>query len=174
MRQTKKFTLSALIVALSVVVMALGALFELFDLSVCALASLFVAFVYIEIGSPYTFAVWLCTSLIVFLFFPGSFVWLEYLALFGIYPILKGYIERLSPKIWWPVKLLFGNAVILLLIFGFKLITGMPFFEAESKLIIAGLYLILNVAFAMYDIFLSVLIRFYLTRLRARFKRFLK
>ena len=174
MRHTKKFTLSALIVALSVVVMALGALFELFDLSVCALASLFVAFTYIEIGSPYTFLVWICTSLIVFLFFPGSFVWLEYFVLFGIYPTIKGYIERLSPKIWWPVKLLFGNAVILVLIFGFKLITGLPFFDVDSKLIIGGLYLILNIAFVMYDIFLSVLIRFYMTRLRARFKRFLK
>ena len=82
-----------MMVALSVAVMALGAVFEVMDLSVCALASLFVAFVFIEVGSPYTFLVWICTSIITFIFFPASMVSLEYLLIFGIYPTLKGYIE---------------------------------------------------------------------------------
>ena len=174
MRKTKKTTLSAMIVALSVAVMALGAVFEVMDLSVCALASLFVAFVFIEVGSPYTFLVWICTSIITFIFFPASMVSLEYLLIFGIYPTLKGYIERLNRKLWWLLKLIYANAVILALIFLSKLITGLPFFETDSKLIIAGLYIVLNVAFVLYDIFLTVLIRFYMSRLRARFKKFLK
>ena len=174
MRKTKKTTLSAMIVALSVAVMALGAVFEVMDLSVCALASLFVAFVFIEVGSPYTFLVWICTSIITFIFFPASMVSLEYLLIFGIYPTLKGYIERLNRKLWWLLKLIYANAVILALIFLSKLITGLPFFETDSKLIISGLYIVLNVAFVLYDIFLTVLIRFYMSRLRARFKKFLK
>ena len=72
------------------------------------------------------------------------------------------------------MKLIYANAVILALIFLSKLITGLPFFETDSKLIIAGLYIVLNVAFVLYDIFLTVLIRFYMSRLRARFKKFLK
>ena len=81
-----------MIIALGTVLMVLGAMVDVLDLSVCALASLFVAFVYIEIGSPYPFFVWLGTSLATFLFFPGSIIWLEYLLVFGLYPILKAYV----------------------------------------------------------------------------------
>ena len=52
MRQTKKLTLSAMIVALGTVSMVLGAVIEVFDLTAVALASALVAFVYIELGSP--------------------------------------------------------------------------------------------------------------------------
>ena len=81
--------------ALSVVVLALGAVFEALDLTAAALASICIAFIYIEVGAPYTFISWLCTTLLSFLFFPQSLLWIEYLLLYGIYPILKGYIEKL-------------------------------------------------------------------------------
>ena len=47
MRQTKKITLSAMLTALGTVLMVLGAFIDVIDLSVCALASLLVVFVYI-------------------------------------------------------------------------------------------------------------------------------
>ncbi len=174
MRPTKKITLSAIVTALGVVMMTLGAVFELFDLSVCAIASLFVAFVYIEIGSPYTVLVWLCTSLLTFLFFPSSVIWAEYLVVFGIYPIVKGYIEKSRRPFWWPLKLLFANAVIIILIFLVKFITGVPFFSVDTPWIKVGIYLLLNAAFILYDIFMTVLIRYYMRALRPRFKTFLK
>ena len=62
MKQTKKLTLSAMIVALGTVFMKLGSIIEVFDLTAAALASMLVAFVYVEIGSPYTWLVWLATS----------------------------------------------------------------------------------------------------------------
>ena len=80
--------------ALSVVVLALGAVFEALDLTAAALASICIAFIYIEVGAPYTFIAWICTTVLSFLFFPQSLLWIEYLLLFGLYPILKGYIER--------------------------------------------------------------------------------
>ncbi len=174
MKNTKKITLSAMMTALGVLIMSLGAVLEVMDLSACALASLFVAFVYIEIGSPFTWLVWICTSLLTFLFFPGSALWFEYLIVFGLYPILKGYIERLPRKIWWLVKIIFGNIVIVALIFGFNYITGAPLFATDKKIIVAGLYLLLNVCFVLYDIFLTVLVRYYMDKLHPRFKRFLK
>ena len=174
MSKTKKITLSALIVALCVVFLVMGASFELFDLSVCAFASLLVAFVYIEIGSPYTFLVWLSSSLLAFLLFPASFIWAEFFLIFGIYPILKGYIERLLHKLWWPLKLIYANVAIVILILSCKLITGLPFFEVENRILIGAIYLVLNVAFVLYDFFLTVLIHYYMKKLRARFKSFLK
>ena len=163
-----------MVVALGTVFMTLGGFFEVLDLSVCALASLLVAFVYIEIGSPYTWLVWICTSLATFLIMPGKFLWMLYLLIFGIYPILKAYIERLPRGAWLILKLLFINAMIWLLIFGFEFVLGIPFFVVDKLWLKAGVYIVMNVGFVAYDAFIAVLVRFYFIRLRPRFRNFLK
>jgi len=174
MRQTKKITVSGIVVALGVVLMTLGSLFSIVDLTVCALSSLLVAFIYIEIGSPYTFLVWICTSLCSALIFPGSPVWVEYLLIFGIYPILKAYIERLPRGWWWILKLAFINADVWLIAIISELVTGVKFFGEENFIFNVVLYVIINVAFIAYDVFMTILIRFYVVKLQPTFKRFLK
>ena len=174
MRQTKKITVSALCVALGVVFMVLGAVFDVVDLTACALSSLLVAFIYIEIGSPYTFLVWICTALLSAVLFPGSAIWIEYLLIFGIYPILKAYIERLPRLFWWLLKLAFINSVIWLLVLLVELITGAPLFDGETFWFNAVIYVLMNIAFISYDLFITVLVRFYLIKLQPRFKNFLK
>ena len=180
MKQTKKLTLSAMLVALGTVFMVLGAVIEVFDLTAVALASVLVAFVYIELGSPYTWLVWICTTLCTFLFYQHSAMWFIYLVLFGIYPILKYYIEKLPVFARWILKLLFFNAALVALIFLSELIIGVPFFTVEDRFaefalfIKAGLYVGFNIAFVLYDIFLNVMIRVYYQRFRTKFLRFLK
>ncbi len=175
MRTTKKVTLSALFVAMGVAFMALGAVFEVLDLTVCALVSLLVVFVYLELGSPYTWLVWICTSIITAIIFPGSILWVEYLLVFGIYPILKAYIERTKKLLWWPIKLVFINAVVLALFFITEFIFGVPFFEEEGGLVMKViLFLLINFAFIVYDLFITVMVRLYFEKFRKRFKRFLK
>ena len=117
MRHTKKLTVSAMAIALTVVFMALGAFVEALDLTVAALASVIMMFVFIEVGSPYTYLVWLGSALLCFVLFPQSFVWINYLLIFGIYPILKSYIERLKRPFWIPVKLVYFNVAAVALIF---------------------------------------------------------
>ena len=181
MRQTKKLTLSAMTVALGTVFMVLGAVFEVFDLTAAALSAVLVAFVYIELGSPYTWLVWLCTTLTTFLFYQHSPMWFMYLVLFGIFPILKGYIERLVRPLWLPIKLVFGNLAFLLLVFGVKLITGLPFvdpneafFGISGKALYIITWVLFNAAFVAFDFFLTVMVRYYLTNLRPKFKKILK
>ena len=77
MSSTKKLALSAMLVALGSVFMIIGSFVEVLDLTVCALASLIVAFAYLEIGSPYTWLIWLATSLCTALL--GGVLWMEYL-----------------------------------------------------------------------------------------------
>lgn len=181
MKETKKLTISAMIVALGTVFMVLGAVIEVLDLSAVALASVLVAFVYIELGSPYTWLVWICTTLTTFLFYQHSPMWFIYFVLFGIYPILKGYIERLKRPLWLPIKLLFGNVAFLAMLFGIQLITGLPFVDPnDSFLGITGkavyilTWVIFNVAFVLYDYFITVMVRFYMDKLRPKFKNILK
>lgn len=174
MRTAKKLTLSAIVVALGAVLMSLGAFVEVLDLTTCCLASLFVMFIYIEIGSPYTWLVWLCTALAVFLISPGKLVWGEYLALFGIYPLVKAYIERLRRSLWLPLKALFFAAVIGGAYACFELLLGVPFFETDALWMKVGATVLMAVAACAYDMFLTVLIRFYIFKLRPRIKNLLK
>ena len=174
MRNTKKITVSSILVALGAVIMAIGALFEVVDLTVCALASLIVVFVYIEIGSPYTWLVWVCTALVTFLIFPGKPIWLNYFVLFGIYPILKAYIERLPRPAWLPIKLAYINAVVWAMFFLMELIFLVPLFEGDILWLKIALYVLANVAFIAYDMFLTVSVRIYFGKFRQKFLRFLR
>ena len=168
MKDTKKITLSAMLTALGVVIMLLGAVIETLDLTVGAIASLIVVFVFVEIGKPYHWLVWLCTSLITALIYPGSALWIEYLLIFGIYPILKAYIEKLPKWSWWPVKLVYVNSVVGLLALATEKLLGIPFFEDEGIWMRVLFWGLLNVAFVMYDIFLRTLLRVYFAKYRDR------
>ena len=181
MKQTKKLTISAMVVALGTLFMVLGAIIEIFDLTAVAFASVLVAFVYMEIGSPYTWLVWICTTLCTFLLYQHSPMWLIYFVLFGIYPILKGYIERLPRIFWWPIKILFGNAAFAVMIFGMKVLTGVPFINPEEaifgikgEMIYVITIILMNIAMVSYDFFLGVMVRFYSQMIRPKFRNLLK
>lgn len=174
MSQTKKITLSAMMVALSTAIMLLGAVVEVFDLSVCAIASLLVVFIYLEIGSYYPWLVWICTTLATALIYPGSAIWVEYALIFGLYPLIKAYIERMPRWSWLIVKLIYINVVIWGIFCVCEFLLGIPFFEEGGQILAIITYVLSNVAFVAYDFFIMVMVRFYLDKLRPRFKKFLK
>ncbi len=174
MRNTKKITLSAILVALGVVILYLGTVIQVADLTLCAIASLFVVFVYLEIGSPYTWLVWICTALITCIFSFASLVWLEYFAVFGIYPILKAYFEKLPRWLWLIIKLAYINAVIWLMFFFVELVFDKSIFTQETFWLKAAFYVLVNVAFIAYDMFITVAVRIYYAKIRKRFASLLK
>ena len=169
MRTTKKITISAMATALGAALMSIGALWEVVDMALAAVASFLVVIILIEVGSPYPWLVWLTTSLITFLFFPGSTVWLMYFV-FGVFPILKYYIEKLKRPFWLVLKLIYVNICIIALIYVVELIFGFPFFETDLFILKAALYVVLNGAFLAYDRLLTLLIRLYMEKYRPRFK----
>lgn len=174
MRQTKKLTLCAILVALGAAFMILGAVIEVLDLTVCAFASLLMVFVYLEIGSPYTFLVWICTTLAAALMYSASILWVEYFLVFGIYPIIKGYIERAPRSLWLILKLAFVNVVMALIYAACELIFGIPFFESDSLVMNVALCVLVNVAFVAYDMFINVMVKLYMGKIRPRIAKFLK
>ena len=108
MRATKKLTLSAILAALSVVVLLLGSFIEVVDLSAAALASFFVMFAFLEMGTGYAVLLWTAATLSSLLLFPGG-ASLFYGAL-GLYPLWKAYLEKLPPLPEWALKMLSCNA----------------------------------------------------------------
>ena len=177
MKNTKKLTVSAITVALGVTFMLIGAVFSPLDLTVSCLSSVLVAFIYMEIGSPYTYLVWLCTALISALVFPAGLMWITYFLVFGIYPVAKGYIERLKHALWIPIKLLWALVTMSILFCVTAFIMGI---KAESflGLSIEISYIILGVlgvlCFLLYDLFLTAAVRVYLKKIRHKIKDLLK
>ena len=151
MRKTKKLTLGAVISAMSVAFMALGAYVEVLDLSVLALISLLVAFMCIEVGAPYNWLVLAVTSTLGGIFFTTRVIWLTYLFIFGLYPILKGFIERTKRGFWIPLKLLAFNLMLPPVAILTELITGIPFFNPEKIVMPAGVnpYAVTAVVYAV-------------------------
>lgn len=160
--------------ALGVVIMLLGSVIEALDLTVCAMASLLVVFVYLEIGSYYPWLVWVCTTLTTALVYSASLVWVEYFLIFGIFPLIKAYIEKLPKWSWLIVKLIYINVMIWAIFAVCELLLGIPFFDAEGAMMKVVLYVMINVAFVAYDFFITVMVRFYYDKLRPRFKSLLK
>lgn len=177
MKNTKKLTVSAITVALGVVFMLLGAVYEPLDLTVACLSSVLVAFIYIEVGSPYTYLVWLSTTLITALIFPLGTAWVSYFLIFGIYPVVKGYIERLKRPVWLPLKLLFA-ALTMTALFSFTaFVMGIEtetFFGLSLEISLAILGVTAVLCFMLYDRFLTAGVRIYHKKIRPKLKNLLK
>ena len=183
MKQTKKITISAMCIALGVVFMALGAVIEVLDLTVAAMCSCLMAFVFIEVGDKYAIAVWIGTSILGLVFFTHSLVWVTYLLVFGMYPILKAYIERLKRPLWIPVKISLFVVCAILVILASEMLLGIPFFSDDFGLPIlekhTEIFKILVVcmfigALYVYDVFMTVMIRSYFSIFRKRIQHLLK
>ncbi len=183
--KTKKLTLGAILAAMGVVLLLIGALIEVLDLSMAALASFFCIFAVIEMGKGYPWMIYAVTGILAIVLMPQSIGGWFYLLFFGYYPIVKEKFEKLFKPLAWGLKLLIFNAVITVYI----LILYFIFFgeyelllnefssifngSVANGVIMAVFYVILNLIFAIYDIALTRLITLYLLKLRKKF-RFLK
>ena len=174
MKTTKRITVSSMVVALSAMLLVVGSYIGAVDLLFEVVASLLMVFVYIEIGSPYTWLVWPATTLTVAFLPNGLTVAGLYLLVFGIYPILKAYIERAPRTLWWPIKLVYINLIIVILATTVRLVTGSSMFTSELLVVNASVWVLINVAFIAYDMFITVAVRLYMLKYRKIFARFLK
>ena len=183
--RTKKLALGAMLAAMGVVMLAIGGLIEVLDLSMAALASFFCIFAVIEMGKGYPVMVYATTGVLAVLIMPQWLSGWFYLLFFGYYPIVKEKLERLPRAVAWILKLLVFNVAITVyavicyfLFFGELELLMNEFSTLFGGMNIGGLlifivFAILNVVFVMYDFALTRLISLYLTRFRRRF-RFLR
>ena len=161
-------------IAISVALLSVGALVEVLDMAVASLMSLLVVFIFIEIGSPFVWFVWLGTSVITCLIPNGLLVGLEYFTVFGIYPILKSYFERAPRPLRWPIKIVYVNLFITAVLVLSELVSFVSFFDIEKWYFKLALAVGLNLVFVLYDIYLTRMIRFYYSVVRKKILKFLK
>ena len=165
-RRTKCLTISALLSALGVILLAVGSLLDVMDLSVAAIASLFCIYAVIEMGGGYPWMIWAVTCGLAWLLLPQKSPALFYL-LIGFYPILKELFEKLRPVSGWILKILYFHVALALVWLGFRFLltpgVSLPKPWYRILLYVAALF-----CFVLYDVLLTRLITFYLLKLRGR------
>ncbi len=171
MKPIKKLTLSAMLAALSVIVLLLGSFIEVVDLSAAALASFLVVFAFLEMGAGYAVLLWAAATLSSILLFPGGAS--VFYGAIGLYPLLKAYLEKLSPLPEWLLKMLACNVILATYILLGRFVLMLPD-EVLFGWLLWVFIITANLAFILYDIALGRLITYYSLRLRPRIARLLK
>lgn len=162
-------------VALGVVILYIGSLIEVLDISMAAIASLLCIIAVIEFGRGYAWLVFGATATLAMLTLPEKFTPSLYALIIGYYPMIKELVERIGKKrkikgaavVQWALKLLFFNCS--LLVFALVTIYLLALPESEEWMQIT-MFFLANAAFVLYDIALTRLISTYVFRLRDRFR----
>lgn len=153
--------------ALGVVLLYLGALIEVLDLSLAALAPLLVVYVVIELGGYWPWLLYGVTGLLSLLLLPQKFGAVVYLLFTGFYPMVKRWCESRLPR---PLSFLLKLGVFNLSLLAAWGLAKLLLVElAVGKTLLFGV-LFLEVTFLLYDFVLTRLITLYVYRLRKRLK----
>lgn len=178
--QTKNLTIAAVCAALGTVVMYVGSLIEVLDLTTVFAASLLVIFLQLELGGPWPTLLWLVTSLLTLILLPNRFCAFEYACFGGLYPILKYWIEKLPRRLAYFLKFLVFNilfGVVLFVsiwLFGMEELT-LPVIGTITPTVYILILLVLgNFVFVAYDIFITRMIRLYFFKIRDKIQHILK
>ena len=159
-RKTRRLTLSAMFIALSVIFLWIASIWPTGQLGLCAFASLFVAAAVVEMGIVPGIHVFIISAVLGFLILPNKSALLLYILFFGYYPIAKSIIEKINLiHLAWILKLALFNAVLTAIWF---FIRGLlPSFSYDIPGADILVYLGGNAVFALFDYGYSKLIRFY-------------
>ena len=168
----KHLTVCAMLTALGVIFLGLGALIEVLDISMAVFASICVIIALIEYGKGTPWMVYAAISVLSFILMPANILPALFFTLFfGFYPILKEKLERKPKIVCWMLKELIFNVCLAIIITLYMLF----FFQGISiaiplPWIIVAAVLFCEVIFVIYDIALTRIITFYVLKLRHRFK----
>ncbi len=165
--RTKKIAASAMLSALGVVVLYLGSVITVLDLTAVAFASFAVFFAVLELGRPFQYLIYAATAVLALLILPDKFSAFAYILFGGIYPIVKNLIEKSGKLLQWVFKFIYFNAVLTALIAVSVYVLHIDSSELGFGIVI---YVLGNFAFFMYDIACTVLLTAYLTKFRQRLK----
>ena len=156
--------------ALGVVVLYLGAIVEVLDLSLAALAPVLVIYVAIELGGSWPWLVYLVTGLLSLLLLPQKFGAAVYLLFTGFYPMVKKWAEQRLPRLLSLLVKLGVFTVSLLVAWGVLRVLALPL---DFGLPIPYVAAFAVVTFLLYDFVLTRFISIYVYRWRhkLRFRR---
>ena len=164
--KTKALAVSAVLSAVCVVLMGIGSVFEVMDLSLATLASIAVIFAVIEFGGVYPWLMYFVTSVLSLLLLPNKFPAIAFFLFLGYYPIFKEKIERCGRVIRIALKMAIFNTAMGMIFASMKLLM----IPLATGYLLVGSVILLNLTFWFYDYALTVMISAYIHKIRKRIK----
>ncbi len=166
-RRSKTFPLAlgAILSALALGALWLSVLAPTGRWGLVAVAGLFPVAAVISLGWQGGLAVWAAAGLLGLLLLPDKLNGLLFVLFFGLYPVVKSFLERKTPR-WLSLlgKLAFFNAAaaVLVLAFGGLFLPALPW-DLTGRVYLV--FLLGSAVFLVYDFGLTKLISFYIQRL---------
>jgi hypothetical protein len=165
---TRKIALNGILGALAVICLLLATILPNNRLSFYALSSFFIAISIIESGIKAGWLFYAATSLLSLIIVPEKLGLVPYVIFFGIYGLVKYFIEKLGKlAVEYVLKFLYFNVctgialVSVSKLFGYNLTAKLPWW----LLIIA-----LEIVFFIYDFVYTLFINYYRDKLKPRLK----
>lgn len=162
--QTQRIAITALLCALTVIVLYISSVVPTLRLVLIASAGLLPAVIVLRYGIPSGFVLYAIASVMAFILLPSKGNALLYILVFGHYPMLKSLIERID-KVWleWILKISLFNvlASVLILFFSTVVVDIIKVTYAVPVLFTLG-----NAAFVIYDIGFTGLIAVFIKRFK--------
>ena len=183
---TRKLATCAVLSALAVVVLGLGAVIEVLDLTAAAMAALILLPILLCYGTRYALLSYAVTAVLGVLFMPQSLAAWMYAGLTGFYPVIKQKLDRLPRVVGWGIKLILLTVVLLLYlaVFYFIMLGGEGSFtdaffsgfgEKDEPPVMAWAVVGLSVfTYVIFDILIDRLLILYYIKWQKRIERWMK
>lgn len=178
---SKRIAVGAVLSALACVILLIGGVLELLDMTAAAIAAFVVLIACLEYGFRTSLTVYAVSSLLTLILMPTATSTLYYVLLLGYYPIFKLFVDvKHKPK--KPIRILLkllvfnlGCAAVFLLfakLYGFAAVLSEFEIAGLSPNVFVWIFLaVLNLFLFAYDYLLSVASVLYLKRFRAKKSR---
>jgi hypothetical protein len=185
-RTTRYMATCAVLCAVAVVMLGLGAVIEVLDLTAAAAAALVLLPVLLCYGTKYALLSYAVTAVLGVLLMPQSLAAWMFAGLTGFYPVIKQRLDRLPRLVGWLIKLLLLTAVLLLYlaVFYFILLGGEGSFldafltgfgEEDGTPLMAWAVIALSVfTFVLFDLLIDRLLVLYYIKWQKRVERWMK
>lgn len=183
---TRRLAMCAVLCALAVVALALGAVIEVIDITCSVLAALVLLPILLCYGNRYALLSYAVTAILGVMLMPQSLsVWM-FVGVAGYYPVVKRYFDRLPRLLRFAVKLLLVAVVlgVCLLLFYWILLGGTGtltdaflglFGEGEGSPVFAWAFVGLAVfTFFLFDVLIDRLLVIYRLKWQKRVEKWMK
>lgn len=170
MKETRKLAFCSMMVAVSVVLMLLGAILDLGMYAAPMFAGICLLPVGRELGRKRHLMMWIAVSVLGFILVPNIEENLMYAALFGPYPILRPLFQKLKNLLRTLAKFAYFNLVVVA-IEALVMLVLVP--EAMGTVLAIVLLLLGNLTFLVYDFLIpraEIILCHYLKRITSSFK----
>jgi hypothetical protein len=166
--KTKRLALNGILGAIAVICLLLANILPTNRISLYALSSFFVSISVIENGIKAGWIFYAATCMLSFIVLPDKLGVIPYAIFFGLYGIVKFYIERLNRLVLeYILKFVYFNACVGIAI---AALNGFFRYELSAALPIWLLVIAAEVVFFIYDFVYTLFINYYRNKLRAILK----